>query len=159
MTTTYTVPDNPTDPEAAALELIVRLPEDILHTAALRPVLRRPLVDDPHSRRGWAYPGASTQRGRLHGAGLPRARHPHSNRQDRSTRVLGRGSPLGDIASGAQRIVHDRIAAAEASTKAQEDAAEYARELVAAKVPIRDVADLLGLSFQRVSQPVTPRVD
>jgi hypothetical protein len=32
MTTAYTVPDNPTDPEAAALELIVRLPADILHT-------------------------------------------------------------------------------------------------------------------------------
>ncbi len=39
-TTTYDVPDNPTDPEAAALELIVRLPEDVLHTTALRPVLQ-----------------------------------------------------------------------------------------------------------------------
>jgi hypothetical protein len=28
---TYTVPDNPPDPEDAALELIVRLPADILH--------------------------------------------------------------------------------------------------------------------------------
>jgi hypothetical protein len=28
----YTVPDNPADPEGAALELIVRLPADILHT-------------------------------------------------------------------------------------------------------------------------------
>ena len=32
-------PRQPADPEAAALELIVQLPEDILHTTALRPVL------------------------------------------------------------------------------------------------------------------------
>jgi hypothetical protein len=36
----YTVPDKPTDPEAAALELIVRLPADILHTAAFTTVLQ-----------------------------------------------------------------------------------------------------------------------
>ena len=30
-TTIYTVPDNPADPEAAALELIVRLPGQIMH--------------------------------------------------------------------------------------------------------------------------------
>jgi hypothetical protein len=30
MTTIYTVPDSPADPEAAALELIVRLPADLL---------------------------------------------------------------------------------------------------------------------------------
>jgi hypothetical protein len=29
--TTYTVPDSPADPEAAALELIVRLPGQVLH--------------------------------------------------------------------------------------------------------------------------------
>ena len=28
--TTYTVPDDPPDPEAAALDLIVRLPSDLL---------------------------------------------------------------------------------------------------------------------------------
>lgn len=31
MTTTYTVPDNPTDTEAAALELIVRMPAVVMH--------------------------------------------------------------------------------------------------------------------------------
>jgi hypothetical protein len=31
MTTNYTVPDHPTDPESAALELIVRLPGEVLH--------------------------------------------------------------------------------------------------------------------------------
>jgi hypothetical protein len=39
-TTTYTAPDNPPDPEAAALDLIVRLPADILHTTALSTVLQ-----------------------------------------------------------------------------------------------------------------------
>jgi hypothetical protein len=38
--TTYTVPDNPADPEAAALELIVRLPVKILHTDAYTPILQ-----------------------------------------------------------------------------------------------------------------------
>jgi hypothetical protein len=37
---TYTVPTNPADPEAAALELIVRLPGEILHTTGARPVLQ-----------------------------------------------------------------------------------------------------------------------
>jgi hypothetical protein len=40
MTTTYTVPDNPADPEAAALELIVRLPADLLGTNAFTSVLQ-----------------------------------------------------------------------------------------------------------------------
>jgi hypothetical protein len=30
MTTTYTIPDNPSDPEAAALDLIVRAPIDLI---------------------------------------------------------------------------------------------------------------------------------
>jgi hypothetical protein len=37
---TYTVPDNPADPEAAALERIVRMPAEVLHTEAFRDVLR-----------------------------------------------------------------------------------------------------------------------
>ena len=36
----YTVPDNPADPEAAALDLIERLPADILHTGAFTEVLQ-----------------------------------------------------------------------------------------------------------------------
>jgi hypothetical protein len=41
MTAAYAIPDNPADPAAAALELIVRLHEDILHTSArLRTVLQ-----------------------------------------------------------------------------------------------------------------------
>src|SRR3982074_750166 len=38
--TTYVVPDSPADPAAAALELLVRFPETILHTDAFRPVLQ-----------------------------------------------------------------------------------------------------------------------
>jgi hypothetical protein len=36
----YTVPDHPDNPEQAALELIVRLPSDILNTEAFREVLQ-----------------------------------------------------------------------------------------------------------------------
>jgi len=41
MSTTYTVPDNPADPEAAALELIVRMPDIVgRSTPHLREVVR-----------------------------------------------------------------------------------------------------------------------
>jgi hypothetical protein len=40
MTTTYTVPINPADPEAAALDLIVALPATLLDTSAFTPVLQ-----------------------------------------------------------------------------------------------------------------------
>jgi hypothetical protein len=59
---------------------------------------------------------------------------------------------LGDVAGRAHRIVDEREAAAGASAAAQADATQYARELIDAEVPVRDVAELLGLSFQRVSQ-------
>lgn len=37
---TYEVPQNPTDPEAAALDLIVRLPASVLHSDAFTEVLQ-----------------------------------------------------------------------------------------------------------------------
>ena len=40
MTTTYVVPDHPADPETAALELIVRLPADLLQTDAFTSALQ-----------------------------------------------------------------------------------------------------------------------
>jgi hypothetical protein len=40
VTSTYTVPDNPADVEAAALDLIVRLPGRIMQTDALTEVLQ-----------------------------------------------------------------------------------------------------------------------
>ena len=55
--------------------------------------------------------------------------------------------PLGDVVSGAQRIVRERIAAAAASAKAQEDAAEYAKELIAAKVPFATSRTFLACHF------------
>ena len=39
-THTFTVPDNPADPEAAALDLIVRLPAQVMHTDRFVPVLQ-----------------------------------------------------------------------------------------------------------------------
>ena len=38
--TTYSVPDQPADPETAALEMIVRLPADILGSTAFTTVLQ-----------------------------------------------------------------------------------------------------------------------
>jgi hypothetical protein len=40
-TSAYVVPDNPADPESAALELIVRMPAEILHTEAFTDALLR----------------------------------------------------------------------------------------------------------------------
>ena len=39
-TPVYTVPDNPADPEAAALELIVRLPAEIHRSEGFTPILQ-----------------------------------------------------------------------------------------------------------------------
>lgn len=59
---------------------------------------------------------------------------------------------LGDIAGRAASIGAARTAAAHATQAVQHDAAEYARKLVEAGVPVRDTADLLHVSPQRVSQ-------
>ena len=48
----YTVPD-PADPEAAALDLIKRLPADILHTGAFTEVLQD-YFSVPHADGGFA---------------------------------------------------------------------------------------------------------
>lgn len=63
--------------------------------------------------------------------------------------------PYGNVVGEARQIVAERGAAAKAAVEAQEHAARYAKELAGAKIPVRDVADLLGLSFQRVSQLVS----
>ena len=63
----------------------------------------------------------------------------------------------GDISRAAHRLVDERKRAAEEVARAQKFTAQYARDLVALKVPIRDVAELLDLSFQRVSQLVSPQ--
>jgi hypothetical protein len=61
----------------------------------------------------------------------------------------------GDISRPARQLAEDRKRAAEDVARAQEFTAQYARDLVALKIPIRDVADLLDVSFQRVSQLVS----
>lgn len=40
MTNDYTVPDNPPDPEGAALELIVRMPEAVMRDTGAREILQ-----------------------------------------------------------------------------------------------------------------------
>lgn len=59
---------------------------------------------------------------------------------------------LGDVAARAAAIEAARNAAAHAAEAVQHDAAEYARALAKAGVPVRDTADLLHVSPQRVSQ-------
>jgi hypothetical protein len=59
---------------------------------------------------------------------------------------------LGDIAARATAITEARNAAIHATEIAQQDAARYAAVLAKAEVPVRDTADLLHVSPQRVSQ-------
>jgi len=64
----YTVPDNPADPEAAALDLIERGPADILHTGAFTEVLQD-YCSVPHAYGAfagleWPTRGRSPQRSR-----------------------------------------------------------------------------------------------
>lgn len=59
---------------------------------------------------------------------------------------------LGDIAAAARKISEERNAAACAAVVAQHHTADYARILANAGVPVRDAAEILGISPQRVSQ-------
>ncbi|MGE2814055.1 HicB family toxin-antitoxin system [Mycobacterium heidelbergense] len=77
---------------------------------------------------------------------------------DITVRVVSIEVPgLGDVAARATAIADARNAAAQAAEAAQHDAAEYARALAEAGVPVRDTADLLHVSPQRVSQLATAR--
>jgi hypothetical protein len=72
---------------------------------------------------------------------------------DVNVRIMSIDVPgLGDIAARAGAIGAARNAAAHAVEAAQHDAADYARALAKAGVPVRDTAELLPLSPQRVSQ-------
>ena len=72
---------------------------------------------------------------------------------DITVRVVSIDVPgLGDVAARAAAIEGARNAAAHAVQAVQRDAAEYARALAEAGVPVRDTADLLHVSPQRVSQ-------
>lgn len=72
---------------------------------------------------------------------------------DIAVRVVSITVPgLGDVAARGHALVDARNAAAHATEAAQHDAAEYARELGDAGVPVRDTAELLHVTAQRVSQ-------
>ncbi len=77
---------------------------------------------------------------------------------DIKVRVVGIDVPgLGDVAARAAAIEGARNAATRATEAAQHAAAEYARALAKAGVPVRDTADLLHVSPQRVSQLAAAR--
>ncbi|HWF26997.1 MAG TPA: hypothetical protein VG327_01235 [Mycobacterium sp.] len=77
---------------------------------------------------------------------------------DITVRVVSIDVPgLGDVAARAASIEDARNTAAHAAEAAQHAAAEYARALAGAGVPVRDTADLLHVSPQRVSQLATAR--
>ncbi len=79
---------------------------------------------------------------------------------DITVRVVGIDVPgLGDVAARAVTIEDARKAATRAAEAAQHAAAEYARALAQAGVPVRDTADLLRVSPQRVSQLARARDD
>jgi hypothetical protein len=61
-------------------------------------------------------------------------------------------SGLGDIAgqAGYVRTLRDR--AAEAESRAMKEASDYARALSKAGIPVRDIAELLSVSPQRINQ-------
>lgn len=57
-----------------------------------------------------------------------------------------------DVTSRAQQIAEDRAAAERHAAAAQSRARELARELAARGVTVRDVGEVLGVSFQRAQQ-------
>lgn len=59
-----------------------------------------------------------------------------------------------DLAARARQIKRERERAAKAEAAAVESARALAHELAAASVPVRDIGQLLDVSFQRASQLV-----
>ncbi|MBY0440944.1 MAG: HicB family toxin-antitoxin system [Mycobacteriaceae bacterium] len=59
---------------------------------------------------------------------------------------------LGDISARAAQIDEDRRAAEEAATHVRREAADYVAALTKAGITIRDAAELLHVSPQRISQ-------
>lgn len=59
-----------------------------------------------------------------------------------------------ELLDGAREIAQVRARARELESQANEMVREYCQWLVTYKVPIRDIAELLGISMQRVSQLV-----
>lgn len=65
---------------------------------------------------------------------------------------------VADIDKILERIRAERDTAAELERKAQRDAIELARALVAEDIPLRDVGAILGISHQRAHQLVRSHV-
>ncbi|AVL99778.1 HicB family toxin-antitoxin system [Gordonia iterans] len=59
-----------------------------------------------------------------------------------------------DVAAEAERIARTRAAAKAAEAEAIEASTSVAKTLRAAGVPLRDIGNVIGVSFQRVSQLV-----
>lgn len=59
---------------------------------------------------------------------------------------------IADLAARLARIREEKAEAARLESAALEESARLARELVEADVPLRDAAEMLGVSYQRVHQ-------
>lgn len=59
-----------------------------------------------------------------------------------------------DLTERVRTIRDHRARLSEEEARVQEDMAEFAKELAAAEVPVRDIGSLLGVAHQRVSQLV-----
>lgn len=60
-----------------------------------------------------------------------------------------------DVTGQAEQIAKDRELAEQHAAEAQAGAKRLARELAAAGVPVRDVGEVLGVSFQRAQQLIS----
>ena len=60
-----------------------------------------------------------------------------------------------DVTTRARRIVDEREIADRHATAAREQATALARDLAAQGVPVRDVGEVLGVSFQRAQQLIS----
>ena len=60
-----------------------------------------------------------------------------------------------DVTTRAGRVANDRALAERHAAAAQEEARELARDLAAHGVAVRDVGEVLGVSFQRAQQLIS----
>lgn len=60
-----------------------------------------------------------------------------------------------DVTARAGKVVEDRRRAEDYAAAAQAESKELARELAARGVPVRDVGEVLGVSFQRAQQLIS----
>ena len=68
---------------------------------------------------------------------------------------IGSVGAVQDVTERARKIRSERARAAELDHAASEHAAELAKQLASAQVPVRDIGTILGVSFQRAHQLVS----